>query len=80
MACLGLKPIVDGLERELGSVARFVRLDFSTPAGREAGRAFEVDLVPAILVFGGDGSLRYKAYGLQADWKRVRAEVRSAAE
>jgi hypothetical protein len=70
---------VDRLERDLGREAQFIRLEFSSPVGREAARALEVELVPTILVFNAAGTLRYKAYGLQTDWKRVREEVRSGA-
>jgi hypothetical protein len=79
VGCLGLKPIVDRLERDLKGQAQFIRLEFSSGTGREATRAFEVELVPTILVFDTQGTVRYKAYGLQTDWKRVREEVRSAA-
>lgn len=67
--------MVDRLERELKGTAQVIRLEYASPAGREAARTFGVELVPAILVFDGTGTLRYQAYGLQADWRRVRREA-----
>ncbi|MEK7874362.1 MAG: hypothetical protein AAB502_10975 [Chloroflexota bacterium] len=49
------KPIVDGLERDLASRARVLRLDILSPTGQAMARSRTVDLVPTFLVIDGQG-------------------------
>jgi thioredoxin-related protein len=52
-----VKPIVDGLERELEGQARVVRLSVMSQMGREIARRYDVRGVPTFLVFDGQGEL-----------------------
>jgi thioredoxin-related protein len=52
-----VKPIVDGLERELEGQARVVRLSVMSQMGREIARHYGVRGVPTFLVFDGQGEL-----------------------
>jgi thioredoxin-related protein len=52
-----VKPIVDGLERELEGQARVVRLSVMGQMGREIAHRYGVRGVPTFLVFDGQGEL-----------------------
>jgi len=52
-----VKPIVDGLERELEGQARVVRLSALSQMGQEMARRHGVRGVPTFLIFDGQGAL-----------------------
>lgn len=70
-----VKPIVDGLERDLAEQARLFRVDRATPVAMELARRHDLRLLPAILVFDGSGRLAYAEQG-----SVTREEVVAAVE
>jgi hypothetical protein len=58
-----VKPIVDGLERDLTEQARLFRVDRATPVAMELARRYDLSLLPAVLVFDGSGQLAYAEQG-----------------
>ena len=52
-----MKPIVDGLERDLEGQAKVVRLSVLSQMGREAAHHYGVRGVPTFLIFDGQGEL-----------------------
>ena len=52
-----VKPIVDGLERELEGQARVVRLSALNAMGQEIAQRYDVRGVPTFLIFDGQGEL-----------------------
>ncbi len=60
MACLAARPIVDGLEKEWEQKVQIIHLEFRSPLGREMGRQFQIEHIPAFLILDGDGQLRWR--------------------
>jgi len=58
------KPIVDGLERELGDRVQVLRLNILSPVGRAAASAYAVRAVPTFVLFDADGEMVYYQAGL----------------
>lgn len=54
---------MNGLERDLTGRAAVLRLDLMSGIGREAARAFDVKVVPSMLVFDGTGELVLRQTG-----------------
>jgi thioredoxin-related protein len=52
-----VKPIVDGLERELEGQAQVVRLSALSAMGQEVAQRYDVRGVPTFLIFDGQGEL-----------------------
>lgn len=48
---------MDGIEEDLGSAAKVVRIEFTTPGGREVGARYGVEFVPTFLIFDSRGQL-----------------------
>lgn len=57
------KPIVDGIERELGAAVRVIRLNRHTPAGGAISARLGLRLVPGLVVFDGQGEERLRKDG-----------------
>lgn len=55
--CLLSKPAVDGLERDLRGQARLFRVERGTALAMELAGRYQVQLLPALLVFDGQGNL-----------------------
>lgn len=53
---MAAKPVVDGLEKELGKRVRFVRVDISTPNGRKIAARVGLDTVPTFIGFDAKGN------------------------
>ncbi len=51
------KPVVDGLERELGDRAQVLRLSVSDDVGRELGMRYRVRAVPTFVLLDGAGEV-----------------------
>jgi len=61
--CLTVKPVVDGLERELAGRAQVLRVNVAEPAGRELFSRWNLEVVPTFLVFDTNGREVYRATG-----------------
>lgn len=61
--CLTVKPVVDGLERELAGRAQVFRVNVAEPAGQELLSRWNLEVVPTFLVFDGTGREVYRATG-----------------
>jgi hypothetical protein len=51
---------VHGLEREWQEKVQFIHVNFRTPLGKELGRRYEVDHLPALVLLDGAGQVRKK--------------------
>lgn len=49
------KPIVDGLEKRVHGQADVLRIDLLSHAGRQAGRCYQVVMLPTVIAFDGQG-------------------------
>ena len=58
------KPIVDGIERDLGSRGRVVRLNVLSGIGSEVAARYGVRGVPTLIVFDGQGRVTYAQAGM----------------
>ncbi len=61
------KPVVDGLERDLASHARVLRLDMLSATGRAMAQSRNVELVPTFLVIDGQGREAARFSGADAE-------------
>lgn len=70
-----LKPVVDGVEREVGGAARVVRVEFTTEAGAALARRYGVTFTPTFLFFDRRGTLVETTFRLdrEAALARLRA-------
>ncbi len=57
---MAARPMVNGLENEWGKRVQFLHLEFRSPLGREMGRQFQIEHIPAFLILDGDGQLRWR--------------------
>ena len=57
------KPIVDGLEKEIGDRVQVLRLNVLSPVGRTAASAYTVRAVPTFVLFDADGEMVYYQVG-----------------
>ena len=51
------KPVVDGIERDIGSAAKVVRLDLLSEVGAAIASRYGVEFTPTFLVFDARGTL-----------------------
>ncbi len=58
---------MDRLEKKLETKARFVRIDINTESGRNIRERYEIEFVPAILVFDEKGVELWRQTGVQPD-------------
>ena len=58
---------MDRLEKQLETKARFVRIDINTESGRKIREGYEIEFVPAILVFDEKGIELWRQTGVQPD-------------
>lgn len=49
-----------GLEREWQERIQFIHVNFRTPLGKELGRRYEIDHLPALVLLDGAGQVRKK--------------------
>ena len=49
-----------GLEREWGKKVQFFHVDFRSPPGKELGRRFHIEHLPALLLLDGAGQVQAK--------------------
>ncbi len=76
MACLAVRPSVDGLEKELGDRVTFLRVDIGSEAGENIAAEVGVSSVPGFVAFDRDGKLvgRSKGPGGVGELKRFLLE------
>lgn len=74
-----VKPIVDGLERDLGDRMKVVRLDGGSALGREWAWKARVRAVPTFILYGPGGEELYRQVGW-IDRTRVEEALRQAEE
>ena len=55
---------MDRLEADLKGRATVLRIDLLSPVGREAARNYGVTLIPAVLVFDGQGQVILRQTGV----------------
>ena len=77
--CSVSKPIVNGIKHDVQGRADVVFLDLLSDVGRQAARLYGVKVVPALLVFDGQGTIVYRQSGLP-DAGAVKAAVAAYAE
>ena len=65
-----------GLEREWGKRVQFFHVNFRSPAGKELGRRYDVDHLPALLLLDGVGEIQGN-FGMGL---HLRAEIEAAME
>lgn len=68
------KPIVDGLERSVRGQADVLRIDLLSAAGRQAGRYYQVVMLPTLIAFDGQGNELLRQGGM-IDANAVRAAI-----
>lgn len=74
--CLAARPLVDGLERELGDRLRVVRLNVASPAGMDLAIQLQADqATPAFVLLGSNGQELWRGFGFFDD-----AAVRTALD
>ena len=57
------KPVVDGIEKELGNRARVVRLNLTSSASIQVASRYGVRGVPTLVVFDGEGNVLLRQVG-----------------
>jgi hypothetical protein len=58
---------LDRLEKKLETKARFVRIDINTESGRKIRKDYEIEFVPAVLVFDEKGVELWRQTGVYPD-------------
>ncbi len=61
------KPVVDGIEREVGDSAKVVRLDLLSEPGQTIARRYGVEFTPTFLFFDRRGALVHATRLLDRD-------------
>ena len=51
---------MNGLERDWNGKVQFFHLDFRSPLGKELGRRFAVEHLPALLLVDGAGQIQWR--------------------
>lgn len=69
-----MKPVVDGLEKEMSDRLTVIRVDIHTKAGREIARQHEFQYTPTFILFDEDGNERWREVG-SLNAERVRQSV-----
>ncbi len=67
---------MDGLERDLGSKLRILRVDVQSPVGRELAPVYNFEYTPTFIFFDAKGQELWRSIG-EIDAQRVRASVAS---
>ncbi|MBI5928833.1 MAG: thioredoxin family protein [Chloroflexi bacterium] len=72
--CTMMKPVVDGLEKDLQGEATVLRIDFLSEVGRSTARQFGVKIIPTILVFDPNGQIIFRQTG-PFDTEMIKSKV-----
>jgi hypothetical protein len=73
MACMMAKPVVDGLEGEVGGRALVLRTKLTGAVGEALGDRYQVGAVPTFLAFDARGRLALRSEGRKVPVDRLRA-------
>ena len=57
---MAAKPVVDGIEKQLGGRVSLVRLDVATTSGRKVAARVALDTVPTFIGYDGEGVERWR--------------------
>ncbi|NLS78142.1 MAG: hypothetical protein GXY76_12870 [Chloroflexi bacterium] len=71
--------MVDGLERELGERAQVIRLNVTSPLGRQAGARYQARFVPTFVVTDGRGNVVLNRGGRPSKQELLDAVLAAAA-
>ncbi|HUZ77009.1 MAG TPA: thioredoxin family protein [Chloroflexota bacterium] len=63
IACMVVKPVVDGLDHEPGVRARFIRIDISTPEGHKVARQCQLQATPTFIGLDSQGVEQWRLIG-----------------
>lgn len=66
-----MKPVVDGLEQELGDQIHFIRLNIQEETGKELAPAYGFEYTPTFIYFDAQGNELWRTVG-EFDPQRVR--------
>lgn len=69
-----MKPVVDGLEKEMGAKLIIIRVDIHSAAGRALTGPMGFEYTPTFIFFGPDGAELWRQVG-SLDLDRVRQSV-----
>jgi thioredoxin-related protein len=69
-----MRPIVDGLEQELGAKIKIIRINIQSQAGRELIAAYDFEYTPTFIMFDSKGVELWRSVG-QLDLQKVRDAV-----
>ena len=69
------KPVVDGLERRMGTKLEVAHVDIGTDEGRAIADRFHVPGIPAFIVLDGQGSVIYRQIGGRPNTAEIEAKV-----
>jgi hypothetical protein len=73
---MAAKPVVDGIEKQIGAKVRIVRVDVSTPEGRKVSAEVGPGMVPTFIGFDAQGNERWRVNHMLSRpelWRRVLA-------
>jgi thiol-disulfide isomerase/thioredoxin len=74
MGCTAIKPVVDGLEKELTGQLVVLHVDIHTKSGREIANGMGFEYTPTFIMFAADGLEQWRQVG-GLDVERVRQSV-----
>jgi thiol-disulfide isomerase/thioredoxin len=63
MACIAVKPIVDGLETEFSDKLRVIRVDIQSEAGKALGVQYDFRFTPTFIFFDAQGKESWREVG-----------------
>jgi hypothetical protein len=63
MACMAMKPIVDGIETEFQRELDVIHLDVQDPASRGFMERYGFEYTPTFILLDGDGNERWRKLG-----------------
>ena len=64
MRCLTAKPIVNGIEKDLEGRAEVVRMNALGKLGKTLARRYDIEGLPATIVFGANGDIVHRHAGI----------------
>lgn len=64
MTCLAAKPVVNGIEEDLGETVPVIRLDIGSDVGKSVADRFGVRGVPTTIVLDGAGQVVHRESGI----------------
>jgi thiol-disulfide isomerase/thioredoxin len=74
MGCTAIKPVVDGLEKELTGQLVVLHVDIHSKSGREIADELGFEFTPTFILFSADGIEQWRQVG-GLDVDRVRQSV-----